>query len=115
MTMNLAVSWLCIAIWLSCNVLVQSEISTLYPTDPQNWSLFPYGTGDVELTDEDDYSWFVHDIGRNVTFFGTSYDVIRVSIGLRCVFYKHELQIIISCGLCSVLNLQHITLLLLTL
>ena len=81
--MNLAVYWLCVAVLLSCNVLVQSEITTLYPTDPQDWSLFPYGAGDVELPDEDDYLWSAVDIGQNLTFFGTSYNNLRVSIHVQ--------------------------------
>ena len=81
--MTLAVYCLCFAVLLSCNVLVQSEITTLYPTDPQDWILFPYGAGDVETSDEDDHFWDVVDIGQNFTFFGTSYDKLRVSIQVQ--------------------------------
>ena len=86
LTMTLAVSWLCVAVLLSCNVLVQSELPILYPTDPQDWSLFPYGAGDIECEATDDASWFANDIGQNVTFFGNSYGRIRVSIQveIRC-------------------------------
>ena len=80
LTMNLAVYWLCVAVLLSCNVLVQSEITTQYPTDPQDWSLFPYGAGDVELPDEDNLNFNVDGLIQSFTYFGTSYDALTVSI-----------------------------------
>ena len=80
LTMNLVVYWLCVAVLLSCNVLVQSLITTLYPTDPQDWSLFPYGAGDVETVDEDDRNFHVNGLIHNFTYFGTSYDTLTVSI-----------------------------------
>ena len=73
--MNPPVYWLCVAMLLSCTALVQSE---LYPTDPQDWSLFPYGAGAV-LPDRNDANWPV-DWPVNITFFGTSYNILRVSI-----------------------------------
>ena len=66
---------LCVAMLLSCTALVQSE---LYPTDPQDWSSFPYGAGAV-LPDRNDANWPV-DLHQNITFFGTSYNILRVSI-----------------------------------
>ena len=78
LTMNQIVSWLCVAVLLSCNVLVQSEITTLYPTDPQDWSLFPYGAGDIELEDDDDMNYEVDGLTHDVTFFGTTYNIINV-------------------------------------
>ena len=78
LTMNQLVYWLCVAVLLSCNVLVQSEITTLYPTDPEDWSLFPYGAGDIELEDDDDMNYWVPRLTQNITFYGTTYDLIQV-------------------------------------
>ena len=78
--MTLAVYWLCVAVLLSCNVLVQSEITTLYPTDPQDWSLFPYGTGDVELEDGNEITTVVDGLSHNFIVRGSSYNSIAVSI-----------------------------------
>ena len=79
-TMTLAVYWLCVAVLLSCNVLVQSEITTLYPTDPQDWSLFPYGAGDVELADEDELNSWIEGITQNIIILGHNYNIGYVSI-----------------------------------
>ena len=84
--MTLNVYWLCVAVLLSCNVLVQSEITTLYPTDPQDWSLFPYGAGDVELPDRDDMTWQINGLTQNVMFFGTSYNELHVSFQAKMRF-----------------------------
>ena len=80
LTMTLSVYWLCVAVLLSCNVLVHSEITTLYPTDPQDWSLFPYGAGDVEIQDGHDIRTEVDGLSHNIIFQGISYDLVLVSI-----------------------------------
>ena len=78
--MTLAVYWLCVAVLLSCNVLVQSEITTLYPTDPQDLTLFPYGAGDVEIPDGDEARTEVDGLSHDIIFQGISYDSVLVSI-----------------------------------
>ena len=84
--MTLAVYWLCVAVLLSCNVLVQSEITTLYPTDPQDWSLFPYGAGDVELPDDHSVANRVENLSHDVIFFGATYQRIWVSIQVEICY-----------------------------
>ena len=89
LAMTFAVYWLCVAVLLSCNVLVQSEITTLYPTDPQDWSLFPYGAGDVELQDGDDATWQVEGLTHDFNFFGTTYNQLQVKMCVSLNSFKY--------------------------